>query len=125
VHPEAYETGGSLVKNSLVIVERSMFLHWLICGHGQAKDELSVRRCWPVSSVGSAYKVEAGAKATTASEAAVELFHPYWIAKRLIHNFFILRQRNRASVIYPSLSLRVYKGQLFDRIHQTPHHSSY
>lgn len=93
MHPEVYEVGGSLVKNSLV-TERSMFLHWLICGHGQAKDELSMRRCWPVSSFGSAYKVEAGAKAATAAEAAVELFHHYWIAKRLVYDLFIFIQRN-------------------------------
>lgn len=42
-----------------------------------------MRRCWPVSSFDSAYKVEAGAKAATATEAAVELFHHYSIAKRL------------------------------------------
>lgn len=73
--------------------------YWLVCGHGQAKDELSMRRCWPVSSFDSAYKVEAGAKAATASEAAIELFHHDWVAKRLVHYLFMLFQRgSRARV---------------------------
>lgn len=48
-----------------------------------------MRRCWPVSGC----KVEAGAKATTASEAAIELIESltrsYWMAKELHTSYCI------------------------------------